>query len=202
MKLLNEYPALVILGNWNNAIFSPEWVAKYLLLDESMQVDIPINVNGSLRFSNSDLRFFIVENKLHITVINIDDAIYTRIGKIALSLANYLPHTPVSNFGLNFNFEATTEEIEVPYTMTDIVKIESFGFSTDSQLLTRSFKKDDYTLNFTISKKDEKILFNFNYHFDITTLLNFKEKFESDSLLTYKAYALSLLADIYSLKLS
>lgn len=202
MKFSPEFNLLVIVGQWNSAILNPDWVSKYLLPDTKFNVEIPININGSMRFSTDEFRFFILDGKLFFSILKQEDAVYTKLGELALNLVTYLPHTPVIGFGLNFNFECeNSSKIDSLFTFGDESDITNYGYDNSNSLIKRSFKDDNFVLNFSINKASNKYIFDFNFHFDIKTLVEFKDKFESESLLKFRDTSLNFLNTIYDLQI-
>jgi hypothetical protein len=73
MILKSDYSALVIIGNWNNSILNPQWIAKYVLPDTELNVEIPLNINASMRMSTDELRIFAIDGKLNFIIIKNED---------------------------------------------------------------------------------------------------------------------------------
>jgi hypothetical protein len=48
----DEFDVLVMVGGWNKNIFNLEWVSRYLLPNEKLEAEIPLNVDGSPRISS------------------------------------------------------------------------------------------------------------------------------------------------------
>ena len=76
-------------------------------------------------------------------------------------LADYLPHTPVSGFGINFVFtdDKFGKELTDVIRPKDLGKMEKFGASLISQQYTRNLELDNKTLNLTIELKGKKVTF-------------------------------------------
>ncbi len=100
-------------------------------------------------------------NKLSISPIENKDENFKRIEEIALLLADYLPHTPVSGFGINFVFtdDKFGKEPTDVIRPKDLGKMEKFGASLISQQYTRNLELDNKTLNLTIELKGKKVTF-------------------------------------------
>ena len=70
-ELVIDTDTLVIIGAWNRAIFSQDWVMKNLLSDaKNVKIEYPINGIGSLRFSTEDISFFIFGERLIFKALN------------------------------------------------------------------------------------------------------------------------------------
>jgi hypothetical protein len=202
MKNKEEYSALVIAGQWNSAIFSPDWVSKFLLPDTKLSVEIPIGVIGSLRFSSSEMRLFVLDGKLNFVNLTNTDATFSKLVDIAYSVANYLPHTPVTAFGINFVFECDeTDKISSLFSFGDEEILCSNGDMIIGSQIKRSLSNDNYTLNILITKSKETFTVDLNYHYVIHSLTEFKDKFEPNLFFRLKENTLSLLSTLYDLKL-
>ena len=105
MELLNNFNAIVIVGLWNKYIFNQEWVAKNLFPKKELKVEIPLNPNASQRISTEDIRIFIIGNQLNLSPINVNTEVLNNIQEISFKIADYLLHTPVTAFGVNFLYE-------------------------------------------------------------------------------------------------
>lgn len=109
MILKSDYNALVFLGSWNKAIFNSQWVSRFLFPKEKkLNVEFPLNVDGSQRISTKKIRIFVIGNKLNFVPLDTEDETFELIQNLAIKTCDYLPHTPVSAFGVNFLFESKT----------------------------------------------------------------------------------------------
>jgi hypothetical protein len=203
MKYKKEFNALVIVGAWNHSIFNNEWVSKNILPDEKkLEIEIPVNVVGSMRISTKDLRIFTNVNKLNFSILNHNDLIFEKIGELATKVARYLIHTPVSAFGINFSFEnEIDEELEKFFILNDSKILTQNGFNANDFLIKRSFPNENYTMNYFVKKEKEKYIFDFNYHFDIKSIPQFLDMFEISKILEFKSESLNLLSSCYNLNL-
>lgn len=202
MNFKSEFNTLVISGNWNNSIFSPEWVSRFLLPKQQLNVEIPLNTFGSFRISTQDLRIFTLNNKLNFSILSQTDGTFHRIGELAIKTADLLLHTPVNGLGLNFAYECkSSDPLDEIFLLKDTEKIEQLGHNVNSIQIRRSLIKGEYTLNFTINKLKEIYIFDFNYHIALKSLTDFKEKFDAEKMLFFKNDSLKLLLELYNLEL-
>ena len=157
--------------------------------------------NASLRISTDELSLYVSQGRFNFSVSNHKDEVYLKIGKIALKLADYLMHTPVSSFGLNFVYECNPkEEIDKYFSVNDSDNFVNFGLEAKATVIKRSFEQKDSILNFTVTR-DEKYKFDFNYHFNISSLVEFKDKFDPKNILALKKQSEKLLSDLYNLEM-
>lgn len=202
MKLKPEFNLLVLVGAWNKNIFNPEWVGKFLLPEKELEVEFPVNLDGSPRISTEDVRIFVLNNKLNFSLRKTDDYILEDIEELALKISEYLPHTPVVSFGINFVFECDKEypQLEELFLTSDLEKIRELQGIISSTEIKRSFIYSDKKINLIISKNNENYLFNFNFHFDIGNLLEFREKLNNNKILDIKNIAIFILNNVYGVQ--
>ncbi|MDB5002122.1 MAG: hypothetical protein JWQ34_347 [Mucilaginibacter sp.] len=203
MKYKEEYFALVIVGNWNLAIFTNEWVSKYLFDGETVTVEYPTNSSGaSPRFSYKNIRVSVFGNRLQFSVLDSTDSSFNLIEDLALKISQYLEHTPVSDLGINFVFESKTcDELSNLFPLKDIEAYNELNFEEAQCSLIRKFKKDDYELNIQIIKNTNSYTLDINNTYKIVSLLQFKEIFTSGIIVKFKNDSLELLNKLYNIEL-
>jgi len=212
MKLDQSSSGLVIVGGWNGHIFNPNWIKRYLFPaeDEELTVDIqaqfPQGFNPqfvSPRISSKDVRIVLQGNKLHFIPIKNEDKNLDLIQDLALQLADYLPHTPVSGYGVNFLFieDQVSEDLINFIRPEDLEKIGQYGTSLTNEEYTRRLVLNDQILNFTIGLDGDKVTFYFNFHSDIDDLNGFKGGISAVPILELKQKAAQFITGIYGLEL-
>lgn len=96
MKEKENISHFVILGSWNKYILTQDWVKNYLLPnEESIQIQIPVNMDASLKFVTKDLTVSIVKDRFELSVINKSEPIIRKATAIVREIVRLLPHTPV-----------------------------------------------------------------------------------------------------------
>ena len=202
MKLDTEFNPLVLVGTWNKHIFNPDWIGKFLLPGKNLEVEIPINVDGSPRISAENFRMFVINNKLVFSLRKDDDNILEEIEELSLKIADYLPHTPIVAFGINFLFKCDSnfEKLQDLFSLSDSEKLIEAGCIIDSDQIKHSFIQDNRNINLTLIKQSDAIKFDFNFHFDVSNLVEFKEKINNNKLLHMKQIAISILSDVYAVE--
>jgi len=202
MKDQSTYSVFVMVGQWNYAIFNHEWVAKYLIPNKDLNVEIPLNTFGSMKISTDELSIFVIDGKLNIQILKHSDEVLEKIGDIAMQIADYLPHTPVSAFGINYVFEQDhSGKMDELFKFEDSGKLATIGGEPDSTIITRRIKNDDYVLTFMIAKNETNYTCNFNYNFVIKSMVEFKSKFDSKLLVEFKKNSINMLTDLYNFDL-
>ena len=211
MKFDDPFDVLVIVGGWNRHILTPNWIQRYLLPGD--QEELTVEIQGqfsqdlnpqfvSPRISSKEVRILLQGNRLNFSPVKNEDKNFDRIQELALQLADYLPHTPVSGYGVNFLFtEDPTEHLIDLIRPNDLEEIAKFGTVLIGEEYTRRLVLNERTLNFTVGFKDGKITLSFNFHFDIRDLAEFKAKILEAPILTLKQEAVEFIAGIYGLEL-
>lgn len=188
-ELVIDTDTLVIIGAWNRAIFSQDWVMKNLLSDaKNVKIEYPINGIGSLRFSTEDISFFIFGERLIFKALNSKEQTYRTIISIARQLLRLLSHTPISALGINFVYK--TDSLNIFNSFDDTKKLVDFiGREINSQELTRSFSLDEVlTLNLKMQSNDKQSIIDFNYNYTVNTPLDAINVFgDSDDIIIEKS---------------
>ncbi len=206
MIIKTDYNVIVIVGLWNAAIFNPNWVSRYLLPGEkSLNVEFSLNVPCSPRVSSGKLRIYVIGNKLNFVPLDAYDETFEAIETLAIKTADYLLHTPVTAFGVNFLFETTgSDNLPVQLLkLNDGDKLTEFGASIKKSHHRNTLEIDGKTLNLAITTENEsKAIFDFNFNFNISDLTEFKEQIHLNPILKLKALALDMMRDVYNLGLT
>ena len=212
MKLDKPFTALVIVGGWNRHIFTPNWIKRYLFPDEQdefkmeIQAQFPQGFNEqfvSPRILSKEVRIRLQGNRLNFTPVKNEDRHFDRIQDLALQLADYLPHTPVSGYGVNFFFADNhiSEHLIDLIRPRDLEEIERFGASLAGEEYTRQLTLNGKNLNFTIGLRSAEITFKLNFYFHIRDLVELKAKILETPILTLKQEAAEFITEIYGLEL-
>ena len=210
MKLDKPSNTLVIVGGWNRHIFTQDWIKRYLFPGEQEEFTIDMMVAQgfnaqfvSPRISSKEVEILFQENRLNFNPVENKNENFDRIQQLALQLANYLPHTPVTAYGVNFLFteNEVSENLINLIRPKDLERIEQFGGSLTSEQYTRHLMLNGRDLNVTIRLEDEKVTFDLNFHFNISDLVGFKAGISEISILELKEEAIQFITEIYSLEL-
>lgn len=202
MKILTDYKNLIIVGGWNKHIFSPEWVKQYLFPQDEYEIEFPLNIDGSARFSTKKNRISLEQNRLNFYSRSIDNEDYERIQELAVKVADYLPHTPVLSYGVNFLYEESRNVEKISALLAcsySKVALEKVGKDIISAEIKNSFNYEYCTLNCSIKKEKGIYLFDFNYHFAIKKLTDFKESMAEHSILILRKESLNIISKVFDL---
>lgn len=173
MRPIQDSFSIVIVGSWNHRIFSENWVAENLAKDAGSKVSLafPIGDPGApnrLEFEN--ILMFASPGNIRLTPKEqtLEGLNYCR--EIAVRILETLSHTPISAFGVNFQFQED-EEIEKIWEISGVAPL--FETKADLEMplsglsLSRQFSLSARVqLNHKISGSSEEgaAIFEFNYH--------------------------------------
>ena len=115
---------IVILGRWNIAIFNPNWLKNNdIFVDPTVQIEIPMEPWLPKRVTGDQIVLIPSENRLVISLIELDDNILNRMENVSVKLLSLLSHTPIVRTGMNFGFKSTISSTwiseHLPNTLTD-----------------------------------------------------------------------------------
>ena len=210
MKLDKPSNTLVIVGGWNRHIFTQDWIKRYLFPgeEEKFTIDMLVAQGFNTQFvspqiSSKEVEILFQENRLNFNPVENKNENFDRIQDLALQLADYLPHTPVTAYGVNFLFTEETASGDLINLIRprDLEKIEQFGGSLTNEQYTRGLVLNGRILNITIKLEGEKVIFDLNFHFNISDLVRFKAGISEISILELKEEAIQFITEIYSLEL-
>jgi len=202
MKLDLEKWSLVILGNWNTSILSPNWLSNEILHVKKLTIQFPVLGGGSPLFGTENMAIIVKPNKLTFAPISSEDDTLVKIEQAAKSVLEKLSYTPIKAFGQNFHFVVSKEEMpkqcEEIFNLSDDEKISVKGEVLETSII-RSIKIDSAVLNLKI-EKNEHCHISLNYHY----VVNKAEEavaLISNTFIKNKKHGLDLLRDVYGLEL-
>ena len=210
MKLDKSSNTLVIVGGWNRHIFTQDWIKRYLFPGEQEKFTIDMMVAQDFnaqfvfpRILSKEVEILFQENRLNFNPVENKNENFDRIQELALQLADYLPHTPVTAYGVNFLFtkNEVSEDLINLIRPKDLERIEQFAGSLASEQHTRHLMLNGRNLNVTIRLEGKKVTFDLNFHFNISDLVGFKAGISEISILELKEEATQFITQIYSLEL-
>jgi hypothetical protein len=207
MKIVDGTCSFIIVGKWNRHILTPEWVAKNVFQTEKLEIQFPINQPDlPPRYKSSDNILFIpaVNRCQFIAQEPYDDGMLGKICRYVKSLVSILAYTPISGFGINFVFEEKSEnfkQLEL-FRLFDNDEIIKKKYSAKVIDIKRQFQLDaNNLLNFGISYKQDRVAFDFNFHYNATTPAEIEALTTEDLFVENKIKALDLMKDVYQLEL-
>lgn len=201
-EIIRDTDTLVIVGAWNRAILSQEWVMHNLLVGyQNVKIEYPLNVLGSLKFSTDDFTFFILGERLTFKALNNKEQTYRTIIYIARQLLRLLSHTPINAMGINFVFKSDKIAAIFDSILDTKVLTQTIEHEISSQDLTRSFNLgESLILNLKFHTDNSISLIDFNFNYDVQKPLDVINILgDSDDIIIEKEkYSLTILEKLRS----
>ncbi len=192
---------IVIAGNWNRMIFSPNWVGKKIFNAKEVEVRVPLQIANPIVYKFEDITLSINEARVTIGMLVLSDDCLTHGENIACMILQQLYHTPVSGIGVNFGFreDKPTKALNDALSHTDDLHISSV-WDIKRQELVRSLIKDSQILNMSIGSDNSGVEISANFHSEVKSA-NEAEEAIKDKTLEMKSEFVKLIEQVYKLKL-
>jgi len=196
---------LVIIGSWNQAIFTPPWVERNLLAGpETVSLELGFGPQGLVsQFHRGPIQFTAAAGRVSFVPNTADDSTFKAMEAAAIELLNRLPETPVSAFGVNFGFDVSerTEAVEALLATHDQDLLRERGLEVEATLLKRRMQFQRRVFNLSVSRESaEAIRVDFNFHYNIASAAEAAQKLQG-SVLVARDVAIRALEDLYGLRL-
>lgn len=173
MELVLDRCSIVIVGTWNLAIFSPDWVGKRLFPDEP-EFEFGFNFTaeaGAVTFYKmSNVVLVASAGRLGFKPLKNEDAAFNAVEESAKTVLNHLPETPIGACGINFGFDATDASLVAQVLpLVDAGAISKAQASVSSTRITRGIEYAGGRFNFTVEHETGKpaLRLDFNHHFSV-----------------------------------
>lgn len=168
--MLNPQPdkwTIVLVGQWNPRIFSPEWVGRNLLDGESVVVElVAAPTVHLLRFATDDLLIAPSNDRLVIGVKRINEATLNRAEEVAKRALRKLHHTPVTAIGVNLGYiDADPDDVGL-FELNDISGLSGIGAQLIQTEVVRKVSIDDQVINIKHVLGGGGRELNLNFHHD------------------------------------
>lgn len=180
----SEAFSIIVVGSWNPAIFSPQWVKLNLATDQTKEVvmayPMPFNPLPP-RVSVEEVNIYPSPQMLAMECITYsDDALVECCTKIQ-KVCELLPHTPVTAVGINFRFSCTFEEsaaLTSVFSFPDAANIDAGKYAAVGSLVKRAFRLNDSgVLNLGLEMDNgQDVRVEMNFHSDVTNATQVSEK--------------------------
>lgn len=198
--------SLVIVGRWNRAILSAQWLAKEVLGEEEIGIMFPVVGVGPPIFYTKDLNLRIVVSSESVTFVPLKDSreVLTRIEKAATHILKTLPHTPILAFGENFHYtvDGCPDELTRLLNLEDADRLGLHG-KIGGVSLKRTVNLEACELNLTLSR-DGACRIELNYHYAATpesATADAMAKRMEGTYVANRGHGLKLLEAVYGLTL-
>ena len=210
MNVNEIFNSLVIVGGWNRHIFTDDWIKRFIFpnTDENFDIVFPLvqDIYTPLiatQISANHVQIQIQDNRLEISRKKNYSLDIDLIQEISIAICDSLPHTPVSAYGINLLFveDDISDELLNLVRSKDLEEINNFGASLVSEQYNRSFNLNGRRVNLSVRIDKEKIEFDTNVNFNISSLVEFKEGISNTSIVETQNEIVKFIKEIYGIEL-
>ncbi len=175
-KLLVERCNITIVGAWNPAIITPNWIKREFhefIHATQYEVSLTPAPVPRIRFAIEGLTIDPNAGRLQIRPTRSDVSRMELIPKLASAIYERLPHTPVTAVGVNFAYQLEVDEGVVAFKYVDYEEQERFYRTLDlhpipQRQIRHSFAFPNSQLNLSYEARQEVETVSFNFHHKAT----------------------------------
>jgi hypothetical protein len=206
MRALLDNWSLVLLGAWNTAIFTPEWISQHLRVAKSEQrIEFPMgNPMMPIRYTFEGVRMVVVDHQLVMGPASAGDDVLVRIEMHAKTILGTLRHTPLRAVGINFEFDESDPPAAVANLLqsSDKSRLAGHDFVVRATELKRQLEHSKHGIvNLTFKRNSDTpaVGVHVNFHKVVENSTAAAEHLEN-RVLSCRDFAMSTLRDVYELE--
>lgn len=202
MKNVIDSSNIVIVGNWNKYILSPDWIAKNVFMAEKIQVEFSMNYDLPPRYTHENIRIVTDNDKVIFYALDHSDDALSKIEIMIKKLLGILVHTPVRAFGINFSYleETHVADLSDLFLIGDNTKISDNKAVISNYTINRALDYKDSNFSFSMGYNLKDINFSFNFHYNVTKTEDIVSQIGGLSLKN-KKISIDFIKNIYDIEL-
>ena len=194
---LTDGTTIIVLGSWNQRIFTPDWISGGRLTDLT---EIPMEIAPNqpqlpIRYLFDGIVLSVSGTRIVISPQDIGTEHLNKMEETVIKICKELTHTPVSAYGINFRFKATDVDSELLryFNGDDLVRFTKAEFSVARSGITRVIKLGQKELNLELSQlASTTVQIAFNYHQAVKNTLEIAESIR-DTVESYNSKSIEIL---------
>lgn len=194
---------VVMVGKWNPAIFSPDWVAHNLLHVENVEAQLAVGpLASNVRYQTEALLVIPQQDRLVIGARNTEEATLLEVERCSKTALELLGHTPIRALGVNFGFIESEPPVDIlkTFDLADAGALSDAGYQVRATDIIRSIYIDSTILKLRISLSDEgAVHFHFNFTSQVATSQQAAELLQG-RVLDFRNKALDILSAVFNLQ--
>lgn len=206
MKAITERWSVVLVGAWNTAIFTPDWLTKLMgVSNMEVQIEFPIaNPLLAVRYTFQNVRMVTHRDRLVLAPMTNDDAVLERVEFLTKAILRTLTHTPITSLGINLEFveDDIPELLKIIFPREDVPRIAAEDFIVGDTEVRRDLRRSqgqDEGFRLVLRRSDSGVTIRVNFHKDVadTTVAG---AYLEGRVLKCRDLALRFLKDVYGLE--
>ncbi len=175
MHVVSEESTIVIVGDWNIAIFTPDWISGRLTESQEIEVQIPIGSLGQPPRLGFDALFLrVLPDRLVLAPKDDRSGALAQLERVSTKVLEDLDHTPVRAVGVNFCFleENPTEQLLGAFRLADQDYLSDQGAALETTTIKRKLIIQEKILNLTVERGNRgSVTILMNFHKNVTSSL-------------------------------
>jgi hypothetical protein len=202
---------LVIAGNWNPYIFSPDWIKSNLIVsddgqDHPIKLAVPLNnPDAPPQITFDGFQLFPSITRLEIKPEKLSVEAMHRCTNVAKKCLQLLNHTPVFAIGVNFGFEEQEEPeaLATAVKFEDSSRIDSEKYQLNSSESKRVFSlKDDPAKLIVRLSSNKEAYIDFNFEIQTPNAAAADESLTTERVSILYEKAVAFIKDVYGLEVN
>lgn len=194
---------VVAVGQWNPAIFSPEWVGTNVAHVDQLETELAVGpVGTAVRFQTPNLSIIPSPDRLIIGCRNVEQATLEAMESASRSTLHLLGHTPVRALGINFGFRENEPPPEMirTFELRDTGALSDAGYNVLSTEILREFQLEQATLKLKMTLAQATIRFHFNFTHAVASAQEAAQLLDG-RVIRYRDHALNMLTTVFDLQM-
>lgn len=195
--------SIVIVGSWNQAIFTPEWVRATLWPSSEIVMGIVYGAHGLvLQFTAGLVQILVSTSQVQFQTATLADDVLATRDEAAVKLLRKLPETPILGAGINYGFDvpAGNDALGAVFGLSDDDRIAEAGGRVASTIITRKLLFGDRQLNLILARTKAGFRLDFNHHHGATVALDAASLLEVEGP-KLKANSIDVATRLYGVRL-
>lgn len=170
MQLEPDKCSVVLIAPWNRALLGPEWMTSRVLVGSQTALELLVGEPFGFRYRTPLVDVVIAGPTLLVHPKTDTKESFDEVERVALSILEKLPETPVRALGLNFGYEVTADGYGVAELDDLVARAAAVTLGPlKIQRVQESFAIDDYIVNVTIMRDVDakRVTVELNHHADM-----------------------------------
>lgn len=178
MILLQDKLSIVLVGSFNPAILTPQWIARNALgyeVGQQFQVQMlaPVIGFGAMpQYTFDGITYIPNFQNITFQLANLDNAGRERVASTIATILEQLPHTPIAGIGFNFGFSLPNPNDSVLSLLNASNELaEAFpnGATTVNRNWGNTLTWEESIVSVQAQLDNEVVLIDVNIHHNVTT---------------------------------
>jgi len=205
MKADPDRSTIVIVGSWNQAIFTEAWVQQNVLRGpDAVRQEVALTAQGTLlRFTGNLARLVVRADRVIWAPLRFDNEALGKMESAASQLLGLLSVTPITGLGVNYGFNVSEPIglLKQSLDPADSQKMLGLGAEIRGVLIKRTVRWQDRTVNLGLERDlGPAARIDINFHSDVSGALDARAKI-AGAVVPLKQVALDLISGLYELHL-